>query len=128
MSITKRIFAIAAIFIFATIAWAILSATIFARTYGRDEGLRSRVGSTWGTAQTQAPPTASFQQSKWEKQEVTTGTKTTVKTVETKEDVFLPLDSTRANVGLFLDHRLKGLLWYSTYKVQFQADYAFHNT
>jgi hypothetical protein len=128
MSIIKRIFAIAVIFIFATIAWAVLGATIFARTYGIDESLRSRVGSIWGTAQTQAPPTASYQQSKWEKQEVTTGTQTTIKTVETKEDVFLPLDSTHANVALYLEHRLKGLLWYSTYKVQFQADYGFHNT
>src|SRR5258707_14926805 len=128
MSTFKRIFAIAFIFIFATIAWVILGATIFARTYGIDENLRSKVGSTWGTAQTQAPPTASYQRSKWEKQEVTTGTKTTIKTVETKEDVFLPLDSTRANVALYLEHRLKGLLWYSTYKVQFQADYGFHNT
>ncbi len=128
MSITKRILAIAVIFIFATIAWAILGATIFARTYGRDESLRSRVGTSWGTAQTQLPPSASFQRSKWETREVEQYNKTITKTVEVKETILLPLESTRANVALFLEHRQKGLLWYATYKVNFQADYSFRNT
>jgi inner membrane protein involved in colicin E2 resistance len=128
MSITKRILAIVVIFIFATIAWAILGATIFARTYGMNETLHSRVGTSWGTAQTQLPPTASFQRTRWETREVEQFNKTITKTVETKETILLPLQSTRANVALFLEHRQKGLLWYATYKVNFQAEYSFRNT
>ena len=51
MSMIKRITAILCIFVFTTIAWMILGATIFQRTYGQDETLKSRVSSTWGTAQ-----------------------------------------------------------------------------
>ena len=128
MSITKRVLAITVIFIFATIAWAILGSTIFARTYGMDESLRSRVGTNWGTAQTQLPPSASYQRRRWETRDVEQFNKTVTKTVEVKETILLPLESTRANVALFLEHRQKGLLWYATYKVNFQAEYSFRNT
>jgi hypothetical protein len=43
------------------------------------------------------------------------------------ETVPLPLDSTSANVKLDLEHRQKGLLWYSTYKVAFAGEYTFRN-
>jgi hypothetical protein len=39
----------------------------------------------------------------------------------------LPLEATRAEVGLDLEHRQKGLLWYSTYAVQFAGEYTFRN-
>jgi len=39
----------------------------------------------------------------------------------------LPLESTDAHVILTLEPRQKGLLWYSTYKVDFQGLYQFHN-
>ena len=55
MSTTKRIVAISVIFLFTTVAWMILGETIFQRTYGQDESLKSRVSSTWGTPQAQAP-------------------------------------------------------------------------
>jgi hypothetical protein len=40
----------------------------------------------------------------------------------------LPLESSRVDVNLGLEHRQKGLLWYSTYKVGFEGVYAFRNT
>jgi hypothetical protein len=40
----------------------------------------------------------------------------------------LPLESSRVDVRLGLEHRQKGLLWYSTYKVGFEGVYAFRNT
>src|SRR5262249_19117424 len=43
-------------------------------------------------------------------------------------DVPLPLESSRIRVKLHLDPRQKGLLWYSTYAVDFGADYVFRNT
>jgi hypothetical protein len=39
----------------------------------------------------------------------------------------LPLESSHLNVALNLEHRQKGLLWYSTYKVGFNGAYAFRN-
>src|SRR6185436_435253 len=40
----------------------------------------------------------------------------------------LPLESSRINVDLDLQHRQKGLLWYSTYKIAFSGVYGFRNT
>jgi hypothetical protein len=39
----------------------------------------------------------------------------------------LPLDGSRIQVGLQLEHRQKGLLWFSTYKVSFDGVYYFRN-
>ena len=57
---TKRIIAIAFIFACTSVAWAILGGTLFARTYDSGSTSSSRVESTWGTQQNQAPPAASF--------------------------------------------------------------------
>ena len=48
----------------------------------------------------------------------------TVKRTETHE---LPLQASAIKVGIDLEHRQKGLLWYATYKVDFAGDYAFRN-
>ena len=40
----------------------------------------------------------------------------------------LPLESSAIDVALDLEHRQKGLLWYSTYKVGFSGVYGFRNT
>jgi inner membrane protein involved in colicin E2 resistance len=40
----------------------------------------------------------------------------------------LPLESSAIKVNLELEHRQKGLLWYSTYKVEFAGSYSFRNT
>jgi inner membrane protein involved in colicin E2 resistance len=128
MSTFKRILALSFIFACTTIAWMILGATIFQRTYGLDDSLRSKVSSSWGTAQTQEPPAASFLVVTHEKQDLPDAHgKIRTKTVEIKQQVFLTLDSTRASVDLQLEHRQKGLLWYSTYKTTFAGEYTFQN-
>ena len=53
----RKIIAIVFIFICASVAWAILGATIFARTYDSGTVSSNRVASTWGTAQNQGPLT-----------------------------------------------------------------------
>src|SRR5215471_9452260 len=129
MSTVKRILALIVIFVFATIAWAILGATIFTRTYGLGETLKPHVSSTWGTPQLQGPPTAFYEQPTQEMQQTLDALgRTITKIIPSKKQIELPLDSTRANVALNLDHRQKGLLWYSTYKVVFAGEYAFRNT
>ena len=128
MSTIKRIVAVLCIFAFTTIAWMILGATIFQRTYGQDETLKSRVSSTWGTSQAQSPATASYQQLSKTLQEVYEHGRTMNKWVETTQQVDLSPLSTNVDVGLQLSHRQKGLLWYSTYKVLFAGEYTFQNT
>jgi inner membrane protein involved in colicin E2 resistance len=124
----KRITAIVFIFLCTTVAWAILGATIFQRTYSSDSSSESRVASTWGAPQNQAPPTASYDEMV-PKKEVSTenGKKIEVVTQE-KVTTALPLESSHLNVDLNLEHRQKGLLWYSTYKVGFAGAYSFRNT
>src|SRR6478735_5649346 len=62
VSMFKRIAAITFIFLCTALAWAILGATIFQRTYDSDSSSSSRVVSTWGAPQNQLPPTASFEE------------------------------------------------------------------
>jgi len=121
----KRITALVFIFVCTAIAWAILGSTILARTYSPISGeLKSRVAASWGTAQEQTPPTASYQH---EEIRIVTDKKET-KEIKTTSTVPLSLESSKIDVALDLAHRQKGLLWYSTYAVAFQGDYGFINT
>lgn len=124
----KRIAAITFIFLCTAVAWAILGATIFQRTYDSGNSSDSRVESTWGAPQNQAPPTASFEETVPKKEEKTENGKKTETITQEKVTTVLPLESSHINVDLNLDHRQKGLLWYSTYKVGFDGAYAFRNT
>lgn len=125
---TKRIIAIAFIFACTSIAWAILGGTIFTRTYSLDPVAENHVISTWGAAQNQSPPTAFFRHVSPKISETVENGKKVVKTVDEVVTTTLPLESSRINVGLDLAHRQKGLLWYSTYKVDFSGAYEFRNT
>ena len=124
---TKKIIAIVFIFICTSVAWVILGGTIFSRTY--DSGLVSsnRVASTWGTAQDQSPPTASYDAELTRQEEVLENGKKVVRTVKEVVVKEVPLESSKIDVDLDLQHRQKGLLWYSTYKVAFAGIYNFRN-
>ena len=124
---TKRIIAIAFIFVCTSIAWAILGGTIFTRTYSQDAVAENRVVSTWGAPQDQSPPRASFTHLVPRKEETTENGKKIVKTIQDEVTTPLPLESSAIQVALDLEHRQKGLLWYSTYKVDFSGSYGFRN-
>jgi inner membrane protein involved in colicin E2 resistance len=124
----KRIAAITFIFLCTAVAWAILGATIFDRTYNSGNSSVSSVASTWGASQNQLPPTASFEEINTRNEESTEGGKKIVRKVEAKSAVPLPLESSHINVDINLEHRQKGLLWYNTYKVGFDGAYTFRNT
>lgn len=124
---TKRIIAIVFIFICASVAWAILGTTIFSRTYDSGLASRDRVASTWGSEHTQSPPFASFSTQLQKKEETLENGKKVVKNVTETLVTELPLETSRINVDLDLQHRQKGLLWYSTYKVAFSGAYGFRN-
>ncbi len=125
---TKRIIAIVFIFVCTTVAWAILGGTIFSRTYSLDAIAENRVASTWGVPQDQSPPTASFTRIVPKKEESTEDGKKIVEIVQEEITTSLPLESSSVDVALDLEHRQKGLLWYSTYKVAFAGAYGFRNT
>jgi inner membrane protein involved in colicin E2 resistance len=124
---TKRIAALIFIFFCTSVAWMILGATISYRTYHADEELHSRVASTWGTEQSQSPPSAHYSVS-----EPVTVTKTvngeTVETTKLRDrPVDIPLESSSVNAAFHYDPRQKGLLWYSTYHVAFDGKFNFRN-
>ncbi len=123
----KRIAAITFIFLCTALAWAILGATIFQRTYDSDLSSANRVVSTWGAPQNQLPPTATFE-TLVPRREVKTENGRQIETItQDKVASALPLESSHLNVALNLEHRQKGLLWYSTYKVGFAGSYVFRN-
>ena len=124
---TKRIVAIVFIFICTSVAWAILGGTIFSRTYSLDDVAVGRVTSTWGAPQQQTPPSAYYISIVTRNQESIENGKKVVKIIQEDLRVPLPLEASAVDVGLDLEHRQKGLLWYSTYKVNFAGNYNFKN-
>ena len=140
---TKRLIAIAFIYVCTSVAWVVLGTTVFQRSESSDRRLRGRVSSTWGTPQNQHAPTGFVE--KTETQVVSPamvrppsqpGTTTPaipdrvaparVEVVRTR--VPMALEQTRASVAFDLDHRQKGLLWYATYGVTFDGTWRFRNT
>jgi len=125
--VIRQIAALVFIFVCTTVAWIILGATIFSRTYSSNQQLEGRVVSTWGSPQEQSPPTACYK-----KIEITPVTEQLPGKISIRNDKVeryfpLPLEASTVNVNLHLDHRQKGLLWYSTYAVAFSSDYKFRN-
>lgn len=123
----RRIAAIVFIFFCAAIAWMILGATISARTGSSNEQLQGHVASTWGTAQEQRPVAACYKKTEISAIVEQKQGETVTRNDKVERRVPLPLESTRVNVNLHLDHRQKGLLWYSTYAVDFAGEYKFRN-
>src|SRR5678815_2819466 len=125
---SKQIGAIAVIYVFTALAWSILGTTIFSRSYSLDESLKGRVASIWGAPHVQKPPRASTTKVVTKKTEVVENGKNIVRS--DKDYIVAPveLEGSKVNVVLDLEHRQKGLLWYSTYKVVFAADYQLKNT
>jgi inner membrane protein involved in colicin E2 resistance len=123
----KRIAALVLIFFCTSVAWLILGSTIFLRTSQGSEKLKPGVASDWGTPQIQQPAAASYSVTEPHRIVTETDGKRTERVEMRARSVYLPLESSRVNVNLALDHRQKGLLWYSTYAVDFAAVYRFRN-
>ncbi len=123
----RRIAAISFIFFCTTIAWMILGSTIYWRTGSSNEHLEGRVASTWGTTQEQSPPAATYKTTEISAVTEEDHGKTVIRHDKVERSIALPLDFSRLNVNLQLDHRQKGLLWYNTYTVDFRGEYRFRN-
>ena len=125
---SKQIGAIAIIYVFTALAWSILGTTIFSRSYSLDESLKGRVASIWGAPHVQKPPRASTTKVVTKKTELVENGKNIVRSDKDYFVAPVELEGSKVNVALDLEHRQKGLLWYSTYKVSFAADYQLRNT
>jgi inner membrane protein involved in colicin E2 resistance len=125
---TKNILAIIAIFLCTGAAWAILGATIMARTYAAGSGLGARVESTWGSPQQQAPPQASTSRTVPKLVQEAVNGRPVTRSVDETIVTPLPLEQSRIKVDLDLEQRKKGLLWFPTYRVGFRGNYLFRNT
>lgn len=123
-----RLGAIVFIYVCTTIAWLILGATIDRRASATDGKLRGKVATTWGTAHTQRAPKATYTVPRRVEVDAVENGKT-VRRVSTVEDIWsLPLESSNLQAGIELEHRRKGLRWFSTYKVAFDGAYRFVNS
>jgi hypothetical protein len=127
-----RLFAILFIFAATAIAWFALGGTIVGRTGEYDGRLSADVARLWGGPHLQVAPTAAVHRPRTVTEDVTlkseSGAERRERVTKTVVDVdSVPIDSSRVNVALALDHRRKGLLWYATYGVDFHAKYRYRN-
>ena len=123
----KRLVAITFIFCCTWVAWLFLAATIDSRTYATDERLRQRVESIWGSPQEQSPPSVYYERTVVRTVGEEVNGKKVLRRISEILAESLPLEASVINVDLDLEHRQKGLLWYSTYKVRFGGQYDFSN-
>ncbi len=128
---TKRIIAIAFIFICCCIAWAMLGATVVERTHSQDRDMQMAVGRLWGGEQVQHAPAVSRLETVTEnvtrpKQGGAPGeTETTAEPYVFSHAA--SATSSRIRTKVSLEHRRKGLLWYPTYDIAFGGRYGIAN-
>jgi hypothetical protein len=129
---TKRVIAIAAIYILATVAWATLGTSILARTGEFDSRLSEQVAQLWGGRHRQVAPTVWVERPREVTEQVQTAVvdgkavfKDVKKTVIDCDAV--RLRQSRIKGDLRLTHRQKGLLWYDTYDVGLEGRYLARN-
>ena len=104
----KRIAAIVFIFVCTAIAWGILGGTIFSRTYSdQNQRISGAVATNWGTAQTQVPPSAAYYVEREKTDVHMEDGKTISRQVTERVAHALPLERSRIDVTLNLDHRQK---------------------
>ena len=121
---TARIVAIILIFAASTVGWVILGGITEFRTATQDRSLKEAVGQLWGTAHRQEAPNIYYIRK--EKQEIASeeGEPPKYETIIMHVKAPEALVKSDIDVSLNLEHRKKGLLWYSTYEVDFAADCA----
>jgi hypothetical protein len=105
----RQFFAIILIFMLGTTAWWVLGAASETRTYAVGERLDSAVAELWGQPVLQPAPRFSVQ------------------VPGSRQQRALVASANRIAVDLRLEQRRKGLLWYPTYEVLFNAEYAVSN-
>jgi inner membrane protein involved in colicin E2 resistance len=127
-----RLFAVFAIFVVTSIAWLVLGGVMSSRSSTQSGELRAKVADLWGQPQSQNGPALSFEWSAPKevvRTETTNGVERQVRERALQamsQDVSVA--STRIDVDLHLDQRLKGLVWYSLYDVSFRGAWSYVHT
>lgn len=123
----KRLIAILFIYVCTAFAWIILGSTVLLRTESQDQKMKGAVSQLWGTTQTQQAPSV-YYCTRHEVQNRRIENNRTIKEIQVQTVTNpVPLKSSRIEVDLSLEHRQKGLLWYSTYTVTFSSRYTIAN-
>lgn len=104
-----RLLAIALIFVIATVAWVMLAGSVQYRTESSNSELQQDVEGLWGASQQQTAPVFTYRAG--------------------SEAASAPLAIAGSDITTTfdLDQRRKGLLWYATYTVDFDATYRVAN-
>jgi Inner membrane protein CreD len=124
-----RLFAVAFIFLAASVSWLVLGGVMTHRTTSQAAELRGKVADLWGQPQSQAGPAVAFVHTAAHdvvRTETASGVERQIRerVEETKtEDV--SLDSTHVAVDLHYDARLKGLMWHALYDVTFHGAWTY---
>ncbi|MEW5977907.1 MAG: inner membrane CreD family protein [Acidobacteriota bacterium] len=123
----KRLIAIAFIYLCTTVAWAVLGSTVLFRTTSQDNKLKGEVGQLWGSKQVQRAPIVYYETQREVETKKIEGDKVVSNIERQCVRTPVPLRSSDIHVNLSLQHRRKGLLWYSTYTVKFVGRYILAN-
>ena len=129
MRAALRLFAIVVVYAITCVAWAVLGGVTSARTGSQSSELRGKVEGLWGQPEAQTAPALRFH---WLTERVTHRQETVGGVVRDLVDRSteaqqkeVALASTRVDVDLHLDQRLKGLSWYSLYDVRFRGAWTY---
>jgi len=107
---TKRLLAIAAIFVCTSVCWGILGSSLLVRSTGSFDLLAQTVTGVWGPVMTQSHPVIYYN---------VLGSSSGRHTIQPSQ--------TNVNVSLKYEPKKKGLLWYRTYLVDFRGEYTVAN-
>ncbi len=122
---TKRIVAIVLIFFAASAAWGVLGILTEYRTRTFSSELTGAVGELWGTPHVQSAPEvyALVPRAAGPQDNTAAG----AATATSVERVPVALTSSDVRAAFNLDYRKKGLLWFSTYGVDFGGEWGIRN-
>ena len=129
----KKIFAIFFIYFCTSVAWFILGISMNERSIKSNAKLSEAVNRLGWDSQIQKAPSVYYkieeETKKYERLVQTEhGPEIIYDVAKTAKTYYVPLESSLINVDLKLDYRKKGLIWYSTYHVSFNAKYRIKNT
>lgn len=128
---SRRILAIAFIYLMTAVAWMALGGSVSHRSEERFSSLHDDVAELWGAPQSQRAPQLALvweeevDQAEIVKDEKSGRVTSVARKVKEKRSRSLVLSSSKIQVGLDLAHRQRGLLWYTTYGVDFAGNYSY---
>lgn len=129
----RRFVAIGLIWLGSCLAWMILGSTLLARSGEISRSLGDEVHELWGPPIAQRPPEATIEKSSVPVPSTpapiaapSVAVAGAAPAAETQAET-VPLVATDIQAKLDLEHRKKGLIWFPTYGVDFDARYTFEN-